>query len=357
MKKEHISYRLLNLLMLMAVVYLVLNTSNYWGTFIAKVFSTLMPFLLAFAFAYILHPFVERLERKGVRRPLALLSVILVVLFIVVGLVWLTVPVVYDQLISFTKTVTEVINNFNGKFDVELGNFEATVLETLNELIKKFGNYISTGTIDILGKSVNFITNAMIIFFVTIYLLIDMNKIRAFVKKFLKRWNIKFYYYVKQLDIEIGNYLHGLSIFMLIQFFEYSILFKLVGHPNWLLLGLLACFTTIIPYFGGIITNVIAVITATAISWKLCIATLIITLIFPNIDGYLISPHIYGKTNNVNPVLVIITMGFFSKFLGILGIVMGLPIYIVLRCTWEYFDDDIKEKIQDVKGVKEKGKV
>ena len=328
MKKEHISYRLLNLLMLMAVVYLVLNTSNYWGTFIAKVFSTLMPFLLAFAFAYILHPFVERLERKGVRRPLALLSVILVVLFIVVGLVWLTVPVVYDQLISFTKTVTEVINNFNGKFDVELGNFEATVLETLNELIKKFGNYISTGTIDILGKSVNFITNAMIIFFVTIYLLIDMNKIRAFVKKFLKRW-----------------------------FFEYSILFKLVGHPNWLLLGLLACFTTIIPYFGGIITNVIAVITATAISWKLCIATLIITLIFPNIDGYLISPHIYGKTNNVNPVLVIITMGFFSKFLGILGIVMGLPIYIVLRCTWEYFDDDIKEKIQDVKGVKEKGKV
>lgn len=352
MKKERINYQLLNLLLLMAIIYLVFKTSNYWGTFLVRIANISMPFLIAFGFAYILHPFVERLERKGVRRPLALLSVVLVVLLILVGLIWLTVPVVYDQLISFTKTVSQVINNFNGKFDVELGNFESTVLETLNELIKNFGNYISTGTIDILGKSVNFITNAMIIFFVSIYLLIDMKKIRAFVKKFLKRWNRKFFYYVKQLDVEIGNYLHGLSIFMVVQFIEYSILFRLVGHPDWLLLGLLACFTTVIPYFGGIITNVIAVVTATAISWKLCIATLIITLIFPNIDGYLISPHIYGKTNNVNPVLVIITMGFFSKFLGILGIVMGLPIYIILRCTWEYFDDDIKEKIQDVKGGK-----
>lgn len=351
MKKEpeHVNYKLVNTLLVLLIIYLILITSSYWGGMISKIFSIMTPFMIAFAFAYILHPFVKRLEKKGVRRPIALLSVVIIVLLIAVGLVWLTVPVVYEQLISFTKTVGQVINNFNGKFDVELGGFETTILEALNQLVKDLGTYISTGTIDILGKSVNFLTNLMIIFIVGIYLLVDMEKIRTFVKKFLLKWSDKGYQYVKQLDVEIGNYLHGLSIFMIIQFFEYSILFKLVGHPNWLLLGLLACFTTIIPYFGGIITNIIAVITATAISWKLSIATLIITLIFPNVDGYLISPYVYGKTNNVNPVLVIITMGFFSKFFGLFGIILGLPLYIVIKCTWEFFDDDIKGKIQDVK--------
>lgn len=350
MKREHINYKLVNILLLILIAYFILITSNYWGGMIGKIFSIMTPFILAFIFAYILYPFVRRLEEKGVRKPLALLAVIAVVLLIIVGLVWITVPVVYDQLLSFTKTVGDVINNFNGKFDFELGGLETSILETLNTIVKDFGTYISTGTIDILGKSVNFLTNAMIIFIVGIYLLVDMEKIRSFVKRFLKKRTKKGYHYLKQLDIEIGNYLHGLSIFMIVQFFEYSILFRLVGHPNWLLLGLLACFTTVIPYFGGIITNIIAVITATAISWRLSIATLIITLIFPNLDGYLISPHIYGKTNNVNPVLVIITMGFFSKFFGILGIMMGLPAYIIIKCTWNFFDDDIIEKIQDVKG-------
>ena len=265
MKKEHINYKLVNILLVLLIFYLVLLTSGYWWGFIRKIFSIMMPFIIAFIFAYILRPFVKKLEDKGVRRPIALLSVVLIVLLIVIGLVGITVPVVYDQLISFTKTVNDVINNFNGKFDIELGEFEATIMETLNTLVKDFGTYISTGTIDILGKSVNFLTNLMIIFIVGIYLLVDMEKIRSFIKKFLRKRSKKAYRYLKQLDVEIGNYLHGLAIFMIIQFFEYSILFRLVGHPNWLLLGLLACFTTVIPYFGGIITNIIAVITATAI--------------------------------------------------------------------------------------------
>jgi len=88
---------------------------------------------------------------------------------------------------------------------------------------------------------------------------------------------------------------------MIIQLFEYSLLFFIVGHPNWLILGILACLTTIIPYFGGVLTNIIAILTATVISTPLTIATIVICLIFPQLDGYVISPHVYGKTNDINP--------------------------------------------------------
>ena len=73
-----------------------------------------------------------------------------------------------------------------------------------------------------------------------------MEKIRHWFRNLLLSISNKTYKYVKCLDVEISNYLKGLGIFMLIQLFEYSFLFFIIGHPNWLILGLLACITTII---------------------------------------------------------------------------------------------------------------
>lgn len=349
MNKNKVNYKLVNILLVMVIIYIIVSTSNYWGGIINRIVGAIIPFIVAFVFAYVLNPFVKKLEEKGVRRSLALTTVVFIVFAFLIGLVSITVPVIYDQLISFTRTITQVINDVSGRFDLKLGGLENTILEALNNMIKDLSTYISTGTIDILGKSVNFLTNFVIILVVGIYLLIDMDKIRSWIKKFLRKYQRKWYRYVKQLDVDMGNYFHGLAIFMVVQFFEYSILFKLVGHPNWLLLGVLACVTTVIPYFGGIFTNIIAVVTASAISTPLFFSTLAITLIFPNIDGYLISPHIYGKTNNINPVVVIMMGGFFSSFFGIIGMAIALPAYIIIKCTWNFFNQEIKDKIQDVK--------
>lgn len=351
--ENKINYRLVNLLLLMAIIYIIIATSGYWGGVLLKIFNIIFPFLLAFVLAYILDPFVKKIEGKGIRRSLALVLVVLIVLGLLIGLMWITVPMIYDQLIAFTKTITKVISDLSVRFDLNLGDFQATITSALNQIIKDLGSYISTGTIDILGKSVNFLTNAMIVFIVGIYLLIDMDKIRNFIKKTLKPHK-KQYQYIKTIDSEMGNYLHGLAISMIVGLFEYSILYKLIGHPNWLLLGVLAGVTTVIPYFGGIFTNIISIITASVVSTKVFIASIIITVIFSNVDGYVISPIIYGKTNNINPLFVIITAGICSSIFGIWGIMIGLPLYLIIRATWKFFNQDILDKIGDLKEEKNK---
>lgn len=353
MKSNKINYNLVNILLIMAIIYLVINTSGYWGAIIGKIFNILVPFLLAFVFAYVLHPFVKKIEEKGVRRSLALTSVIVLLFVFIVGILVLTLPAIYDQLITFSKSISQVIGDISGRFDLDLGEFQTTIIDALNQIIKDLGSYISTGTIDFLGKGVNFLSKAIIVVIVGIYLLADMDKIRNFIKKSLRPYK-KEYAYLKTIDHDMGNYLHGLAIFMLVQLIEYSLLFKIVGHPSWLLLGILACVTTVIPYFGGIFTNIIAIITASVISTKLFIATVIIIIIFPNLDGYVISPHIYGKTNNINPLLVIFTALVCSSIFGLWGMVAGLPIYLVIRATWNFFHKDIIDKIDDFK--EDKGK-
>jgi predicted PurR-regulated permease PerM len=151
------------------------------------------------------------------------------------------------------------------------------------------------------------------------------------------------------MDAEITNYLKGLEIFMVIQFFEYSFLFLVTGHPNWLILGILACVTTVIPYFGGLITNIIAIILASVVSTRLFILTILICLIFPQLDGYLISPKVYGKTNNVNPLIVIMAVSIGGSLAGVPGIIAALPVFLLIRTTFHFFKKDLKKGMVIVK--------
>jgi len=136
---------------------------------------------------------------------------------------------------------------------------------------------------------------------------------------------------------------------MFVQLIEYCLVFWLVAHPNWLLLGILASVTTIIPYFGGLITNIIAVITASVVSTPVFIGTIIICLIFPQLDGYVISPKIYGKTNNIDPLWSIFAVMIGGSIAGLIGIIIALPLFILLNSTYHFFRKDIKKKVEQVK--------
>lgn len=349
MLKNKLNFKLLNLLMFAGIIYLAVNTFDWWGGIVHKIFSILLPFIISFAIAYALYPCVRFLENKGVRKGLSKAIVIITVLCLIVLLFSITIPLVYEQLVSLSKIIGDIINDVSGKFEINLGNFRNTINTSLDKLIGNVGEYISKGAIQILSSSIGFLTKVIIVTIVSIYFLIDMDKIRNRIKLILKRFNKRAFLYVKSVDDELENYLLGLLIFMAIQLVEYSLLFGIVHHPNWLLLGILASLTTIIPYFGGLATNVIAVILASVVSPKLFIATMIICLVFPNIDGYIISPKVYGKTNNINPVWSIFAVFAGGALYGFIGILVALPIYLILRCTYNFFKKDIYGKIDEIK--------
>ncbi len=346
MYKDRLNYKLLNILILVTIIYLGIITFDYWVVFIKKVFNLTFPFIIAFIIAYALSPIVRKIEAKGVRKKLAVGIVVAAVIAIFAALIGITIPIIYDQLIVLSKNIGTIINDLSKTFNIDILEYQSTINDYLNQIIIDMGKYISDGLFNIISQSVNFFTKFIIVFIVSIYFLAEMENIRNAVKYFLSKQNKKVYKLIKNIDNELGHWLEGLCIFMAIQLIEYSLLFWIVGHPNWLLLGLLACLTTVIPYFGGWITNIIAVILASVVSTKLFVATLIICFIFPNIDGYIISPRVYGKTNNIKPLWTIFAVTVMGGLLGLFGILFSLPTYLVLNCIFQFFKEDIKEKIE-----------
>ena len=349
MFKNNLNYKLINLTALVFLIYLLFSSVGLWGGAVSKFITALSPFIVGFVFAYAFSPLVRWIQKKGVSKGIAVIIVIGIILLVISLLLVIILPLLYDQLKLLVQMVIKVINNLDGNYNVNLGGFEITLTDYLSDISKEVGKIASSTGIGIINGTIGFTGNLIVGTVGFIYFMLDMDKIRGFVREWLEPANKKLFGYLKVMDTEISNYLKGLEIFMVIQLFEYSLLFLIVGHPNWLILGLLACLTTVIPYFGGLITNVIAILLASVVSPKLLICTIIICLIFPQLDGYLISPKVYGKTNNVNPLITIMVVSVGGSLLGMLGIVIALPVYLLLRTTYLYFKEDLKKGIGMVK--------
>ena len=351
MFKNKLNYKLLNVLILAVIVYIALLTSNYWMIIVKKIASIAIPFIIAFAIAYSFYPLVKKLRSKGLSNGVAVTIVSGSVILIFTVLLLVTIPVLYDQLVTLSQSLAAVISDIQNKFAVNLGDFSKTVDGILSGLIESLGQMASNGAGEFLSNSIGFVSNTIIILILSIYFLADMEKIRREIKKILIRdkKHKRLFSYVKTVDNQLVNYLLGLVLFVGIHFVEYSLLFLIIGHPNWLLLGILAAVTTIIPYFGGLIANIIAVILASVVSLPLFIATLVICLIFPNIDGYVIQPKIFGKTNNMSAFATIFAVIAGGSLFGVPGIIIALPAYIIISTTFNFFKEDIFEKLEDMK--------
>ena len=349
MKENKINFKLVNIALIVLIIVLLYTISGLWLGIIGKIWNILFPFVLGFAIAYALYPFVRKLQDNNFPKWLSIAIVCFITLGFLVLIGILVVPMLYDQILLFTNNITTFITDISSKYELNLGVLQTSVKDISSQIIGYVGKYISDGALNILNTSINIITNGIITLCVSIYFLMDMDKIRGFIKTKVREYDDKWYLYLRRIDREVGNYFSGLGKNIVIQFFEYTILFFLVGHPNYLILGILASVTTIIPYFGGLITNILALLIASVINVKLFILTLIICLVCPNIDGYIIGPKVYGKTNQLHPLVNIFAVFAGGIIGGFWGIVVALPVAIVLIATYKFFKEDINTKIDKIK--------
>ncbi|MBE6138539.1 MAG: AI-2E family transporter [Firmicutes bacterium] len=354
MLKNKLDFKLINFAIITLVIFLMYQTSEIWLGLAGIIIKIITPLFLAFILAYVLHPYLKFLTDRKVPKSIAVVIVILTVLVVLGLILGIAFPMLFSQLGSLFNGIIAFIKEISLKFDLNFGNLQETLSGTFNQIIERLGTVLSNGAANFIGISVGYITVALISFSASIYILVDMDKIRDEVGDFLKKKSRKVYRYVVLLDEQMKSYLTGFFKIVLITAVEYSLAFLIIGHPNALLLGFLAALASLIPYFGGIITNCIAAITAFVISPALFIRTVIAFVILSTLDGYVINPLMYGKTNKVHPLVVILSVFVGGTLFGIGGVILSLPVAIIMVTTYKYFKEDISDKIEDMKTIKKK---
>ena len=351
MSNRKVNYKLLNILLIFGICFLFYNTLGLWKYVIDKLIAIVTPFIISFAVAYALYPIMVKLENKGMRKSLALTFILVCITGFLIILISLLIPIISEQIGALSSVVLSFIQDISLKYNIDL-NYIQENLTDINSIVNNYGKSIGDFSFSFISKFIDFFSKFIICFITSIYFLVDMDRIRFKLKKWLKKKNKRTYNYLKRIDYELSQYFVGLEKYILIQFIEYTTIFFIIGHPYYLILGVLCSVTTIIPYFGGIFANIIACITAFFVNTKLFILTLIVAFICPNIDGYIISPRVYGKTNNIPTLLTIFAVFAGGILYGVVGIIIALPVAIILLATYRFYEDDISDKIEEIKNQK-----
>ena len=347
---KKINYKLVNLSLIVLMIYFLYKTGYLWTGILHKVMTILLPFIFAFALAYALYPILVRLEKKKIPKWLAVLIIVGTLILLIVGLIYVVSTILVSQLSSLFSNILDFVKTLSNSTiisDINLSGLETNLNDIFKNIMSEVGNYVSNGTIQLVNSSLAILSKIFIGGAAFVYLLIDMDKIRYHVRTFLKKRKTKTFEFVRELDIQMRKYLSGLVIVMIISVFEYGIAYSIIGHPDALLLGLLAGFANLIPYFGGIMNNCVAAITAFVISPSLFIRTLIVFTILSMLDSYVINANVYGKTNSIHPLLVIFFLFAGSAIFGLMGIVISFPLAILLVTTYKFYKDDIFNNIKE----------
>lgn len=110
---------------------------------------------------------------------------------------------------------------------------------------------------------------------------------------------------------------------------------KLVGVPQFLVLGLFAGVMTGIPYIGPIIGALPGVLVALTQSPSLVLWALLVYAAAETLEGYVITPLIQQRMSELPPVLTLAAIALAGVLFGVVGLIVAAPLAVAIQTLVE----------------------
>jgi predicted PurR-regulated permease PerM len=329
-----------------------------FAIYLAWYFSAIVAYILISAVLSIMgHPlvrFFDSLHIWKIKFPHALSSVLTLVIIIAVffGLIFTFVPLIVSQANVISKIdVNVVADKLQGPISyvqqqmMNLGllgpnqTIEAVVIEKMKSLLS-----ITTFSA-VLSQFVNFTGSVFIgvsaVLFITFFFLKDE---RMFYNLVMLLIPLRYHPEANRILIDskriLTRYFLGVIMELIVMIALMSIGLYLFGIQNALLLGFFGGLMNIIPYIGpligmaiGVLLGITSCISTGAFSDIIPVALRILgVFIGANmIDGNLLQPVIFGNSVKAHPLEIFIVFIAAGSVAGIMGMVLAIPVYTVIR--------------------------
>lgn len=335
-------------------------------------FTNIIGWILIAAFVAALgNPLIELIRKIRIKKVvtpkwLAALLTIITMWFLVVMAFRLLVPLVIDQVSDFQaidiETVSEGlekpindVDQFIQKTPV-LNQPEFSTEDFVIEKITSIVNFGSVGTFvnDLGGTAANLFLSLFSITFISFFFLKDKHLFDKGVLMIVpNKYEEKTKKVLKSVRNLIARYLLGVILETLFMMTLFTIGLYLIGVDFHLalLVGMIGGVLNIIPYIGPWIGAAIGIILITTANISLDFNTEIIPLILKIIgvvivaqltDNILFQPLIYSKSVKAHPLEIFIVIIIAGSLYGVLGMMLAIPGYTVLRVIAREFFDEYK---------------
>lgn len=329
-------------------------------------FFKIVIYLLISVFLFLLgNPFMHLLRRVHLGKyhiPKSLSSLLTILLMVgfLSGLFLLVVPPLITEIgflsdLNFYEVMHNILNQYP-KVKALLHRFgNETDLE--NSISQQLNTYMNADTIStVLNHTLSYfgsaIGGALCVLFITFFLLKDENLVHEGVllltpPDFEEATKDMMHTSKKMLS----KYFTSLLLDMMIVGLAVYIVLTVLNVKNALIIAFCAGILNMVPYVGAVITMTIAVVLGTSA----CISAGSYELIGPTInklffallsinlaDAFLVQPFLFSKSVKAHPLEVFIVTLMAGAIGGIIGMVVALPSYTLIRIVAKEFLTHLK---------------
>ncbi len=303
--------------------------------------------IVAILIATVIDPFANQIEKHKLPRGLAVVIIYLVIAAVMVGVLILVVPSVYDQSQGLVQEYSPVVDGLIGDtFDLNglstgqlLDQDWASVLETLRQ--SGAGDAISelfTVLSDIFGGFIAVI----LVLIIAYYMVVEEHSLRSGLEVITPE---KYQDFVSALLQEgrkkVGYWMRGQLILMLVIGLLYYAVLSMLGVPFALLLAVLGGLLEVVPYLGPNLAALPAVIIAFSISPALAVLVVVAYFLIQQVEADILTPKIMQKVTGVNPIVSIVAILVGYQIAGIIGALLAIPLAVLVTVfvsQWISFD-------------------
>ncbi len=328
--------------------------------------SVFRTFFIALAFAYILNPaiaFFKKCFSRFIKKESVLiilstsLTYILVVIFLSV-FVWQLIPALTNNITFFASNFNSYLNAFR-TFVVDISNnlsLDQHIFDFANNAIISTAEYI-TGwfsvnflqLVNMIFETTNIILDFIVAFILSIYMSLSRNKLLAQTKKlmlafFPRRFCDRIMTAAYSVNDSFSGYMSGIFVSSILIGLLCWICMTVFGIEYAPLISFIVMITDVIPYFGPFIGAALGSVLLVLVKPWDALWFLIIILILQQITSNFINPKIIGKATGLDSIYVILSIIVMGGFFGVLGMVIGVPIFvIIIKAVRKFISLRIKE--------------
>lgn len=320
--------------------------------FFAKAF--LMPLILALLLSFLLKPIVTTLCRWRIHRAIGA-AVVLLLFF---GLISTAIYRLNQPAREWLSKVPESVQLLEGKGRELLNNAERFLKrgrgatehapepserekeKAESKRLAWAEKLVSVGAI--VGYTAGFLTGSLEMFVLLYFLLAAGDKFLQKLVRVLPRMHDKkeAVEIAREVEQNISTFLFTITIVNSCVGLFVAVVMLILGMPNPVLWGVVAGLFNFIPYFGPL-SVVLVLMLAGFLSFDSTLGALapsIIYLAIHTIESNFITPSILGRRLTLNPVVIFISLMFWTWLWGMPGALLAVP----LLMTFKIFCDHLR---------------
>jgi len=313
----------LGVLLGLALAWTLLNLSGVLFSVFAATFITLG-----------LDPLVRWFQRRGMKRGVAILTVIILFILVIAGLIWLVVPLVITQSAALIETIPTMLANLQSQdWFKDASSGSGGVLGSIYTWFVGFISDPNTwatiggGALNVGLAIVGGISTGFFIFILTIYFIATLDSSKAAIYTLISASHReRVVGYAERIMQNVGRYLSGMVI---LAFFNatFSFIVLLIAQvPFALVIAVAAFFITLIPLIGTVLTTIVMTVLALFVSPLSAIIVLAAMLVYMQVEAYILTPRVMSKAVQVPGSIVLIAALAGGTLAGLPGALVAIPV-------------------------------